>query len=190
MYELIISTSFMITLLQATLRTTTPLLLASIGGLYSERSGVLCIGMEGIMLVGAFAGFVGTYFSKSLLVGLILAMIAGALVSLIYAYLTITIGGAYLSLAHANTFIENMTAQKGYIAFAIVIFGKYNPIGALGAALLFGFAEALQLRLQAGGINIPYQYLLMLPYILTIIGMIAAGKTDKPAALGTAYLKK
>lgn len=305
-----IDITFTIALLQATIRTTAPLLLAALGGVFSENSGVLCIGMEGIMIVGAFTGFLGALYSGNLWIGVFTAGLAGMLIALIYGYLTIEIGGsqavvgtatvlfaygltgffnrvlfgvdasftrietfkslpiaglsripilgeiffnqnilvylafilvpiswlilyrtswgliirsvgehpkaadtvglgvkltryisvaisgilggiggAYLSLAHANTFSEIMTAEKGYIAFVIVIFGKYNPVGAMAAALLFGLAEALQIRLQTVGVNIAYQFLLMLPYLVTLVVMVAAGRTIAPSALGKAYKK-
>ncbi|HEY3315560.1 MAG TPA: ABC transporter permease [Bacillota bacterium] len=308
MTEPLFSLNAIVLLLASTMRTTAPVLLAAIGGLYSDRSGVLSIGMEGFMLTGAFAGFVGAFYSGNLWVGLLTAIVAGAALAFLYAYFSISVGssqavtgtgivmlaagatgflnrvlfrssgdfvritpfqpvaipglshipvlgpilfnqnilvylalllvpvtwfilyrtalgldirsvgehakaadtvglnvkfirygcvvlsgalgglgGAYLSLAHANTFIEMMTAERGYVAFAIIIFGKYNPFGALGAALLFGLADALQLKLQVGGLPIPYEFLLMLPYVLTLVAMVLAGRTTSPANLGTAY---
>ena len=81
-----------------------------------------------------------------------------------------------------------MIAGRGFIALAVVIFGRLNPFGALGAALLFGATEALQLRLQAIGLDIPYQFLLMLPYVATVVALVGLiGKTRLPAALGVPY---
>jgi simple sugar transport system permease protein len=296
------------TLLQVTLRTTAPLLFAAIGGLFSEKAGVLSIGMEGYMIAGAFTGFVAAFFTGNIYLGILAAALGGLLVSMVYAFLTVKmggsgavvgtacvafsigatgffnrvlfgvrdtfskivpfqeihipvlsdlpfvgrilfqhnllvyiafllvpaaffllyrttfgleirsvgehpraadtvglnvhgyrlcgimisgilggIGGGYLSLAHANTFIEMMTAERGYIAFVIIIFGKYSPGGILLAALVFGFAEALQIRLQMQNFNIPYQFLSMLPYVITLVAMIAAGRTIAPNALGLPY---
>ncbi len=310
MLEPLFSLTSIIALLSSTMRTTAPVLLAAIGGLFSDRSGVLSIGLEGFMLAGAFAGFVGAFYSGNLWIGIAAALIAGMLLAFVYAYFSVSVGssqavagtglvmlaagatgflnrvlfrssgnfvrvtpfqpvaipglsrlpiigqvlftqnvlvylafalvpltwfilyrtalglqirsvgehakaadtvglnvtltryacvlvsgalgglgGAYLSLAHANTFIEMMTAERGYMAFAIIIFGKYNPWGAMGASLLFGLADALQLKLQVAGVPVPYEFLLMFPYVLTLAAMVMAGKTTAPAALGSAYKK-
>jgi ABC-type uncharacterized transport system permease subunit len=98
------------------------------------------------------------------------------------------IAGSYLSLAYANTFIENMSAGRGFIALAIVIFGRQNPFGVLVGSLLFGAAIALQFHLQALGLAIPYQFMLMLPYLLTLLALIfASAKIAAPATLGQSY---
>jgi len=300
--------NFFMTLLQVTLRTTAPLLFAAIGGLFSEKAGVLSIGMEGYMIAGAFTGFVAAFFTNNIYLGILAAALGGLLVSMVYGFLTVKmggsgavvgtacvafaigatgffnrvlfgvrdtfskivpfkeihipvlseipvigqiffqhnllvflafllvpvayfllyrtsfgleirsvgehpraadtvglnvhayrlcgvmisgifggIGGGYLSLAHANTFIEMMTAERGYIAFVIIIFGKYHPGGILLAALVFGFTEALQIRLQMQDFHIPYQFLSMLPYVITLVAMIAAGRTLAPNSLGLPY---
>jgi len=299
---------FYVTLLQVTIRTTTPLLIAALGGVFSEKAGVISIGMEGFMITGAFIGFVTAYFSGNIFLGILAAGFGGLLVSLIYGFLTVKmggsgavvgtacvafsigatgffnrvlfgvrdtfsritpfqelnipflseipifgkiffqhnlvvyfvflmvpvcwfvlykttfglelrsvgehpkaadtvglnvhgyqltgvlisgffggIGGGYLSLAHANTFIEMMTAERGYIAFVIIIFGKYHPLGILLASLIFGFSDALQIRLQIQQIAIPYQFLSMLPYVVTVVAMVVAGKTVAPNSLGQPY---
>jgi simple sugar transport system permease protein len=93
--------------------------------------------------------------------------------------------GAYLSVAYARTFVEGMSAGRGFIALAIVIFGRWSPWGILGAALLFGMATALQFHVQALGLRIPYQFLLMLPYVLTLLVLAGYGGAARaPAALG------
>jgi ABC-type uncharacterized transport system permease subunit len=100
------------------------------------------------------------------------------------------LGGAFMTLAQLNMFTENMTAGRGFIALAAVIFGKWHPIGAMIATLLFGTADALQLRLQGLGVDVPYQFLLMLPYILTIIALVGVVKrTNAPSALAMPYQK-
>jgi ABC-type uncharacterized transport system permease subunit len=297
--------------LQAAIRLASPLLLAACGGLLSELAGVLSIGMEAMMLTGAFAGATVAYFGGNVWIGTIAAVLTGSFVASLYGFFAITLrarqaivgtacgllagglttflnktiygvtvgirtqptfhdlpikgldripilgqalfnhnilvyfafllipalwwflyrtapglemravgqvpvaadtvgidvikkrylyvilsgalaglGGAYLSLAHANTFIENMSAGKGWIAFAIVVFGRYSPLGVLGGSLLFGLADAFQLRLQAVGFRIPYQFLLMLPYVLTIAAISGImGKANPPAALGKPYEK-
>lgn len=101
------------------------------------------------------------------------------------------VGGAYLSVAYANQFVENMVAGRGFIALAIVVFGRWSPLGALWASLLFGFTFALQLRLQAANIQIAYQFLQILPYVATIIAMILLrGQSAQPKALGVPYTER
>ena len=98
------------------------------------------------------------------------------------------LGGAYLSIAYMNKYLDNMVAGRGFIVLAAVIFGKWKPQGILGAVLLFGFADALQLRLQALGFQIPYQFLVMLPYVLTLVALVGViGKTVAPAANGQPF---
>jgi ABC-type uncharacterized transport system permease subunit len=93
--------------------------------------------------------------------------------------------GAYLAVAYAHTFVEGMSAGRGFIALAIVIFGRWSAWGALSASLLFGLATALQFHVQALGWHIPYQFLLMLPYVLTLLVLAGyAGRTKAPAGLG------
>lgn len=311
-WERIFEQAFLIGLLAATLRQATPILYAALGELITERSGILNIGIEGNMLVGALAGFVGTYYAGSpwggvgcallcgLLMGLLMAVgsislradqvasgiainiLALGLTGFFFRYLfgdllltpTITgfhqvqipglsdlpfvgpvlfqqvilvylalalvpavwfliyrtnlglnirvvgempeagesvgirvawtryvctalggmlsaLGGAMLSLGHMNLFVEEMTAGRGFIALTAVIFGKWSPGRTLVATLLFGFADALQLRFQALGFGIPFQFLLMTPYVLTILVLVfAVGRTDAPAALAVPYWRK
>jgi simple sugar transport system permease protein len=307
--ETFLKEAFWVSFLFATIRMATPLLLASLGEIVSERSGVFNIGLEGMMLMGAFCGFLGLHVSGSLWFGLLAGIAGGVFLALISAYLSVTLGvdqivsgialnifavgftssffriifgltppqveasrmvplfpqflqdipllgpvlfkqvplvyfafalvpilwfvlfrttiglqirsvgeyplaadiagvhvvalryisvllaglfaglgGAYLSLGPLNLFSDNMIAGRGFIALAVVIFGRLNPFGALGAALLFGATEALQLRLQAMGLDIPYQILLMLPYVVTVVALVGLiGKTRLPAALGVPY---
>jgi simple sugar transport system permease protein len=97
-------------------------------------------------------------------------------------------GGAHLSLAYANTFVEGMSAGRGFIALAIVIVGRRRPLGALLAALGFGFATALQFHFQALGLAVPFQFFLILPYVLTLLVLAGrAGRATAPAALGQPY---
>ncbi|RMF91238.1 MAG: ABC transporter permease, partial [Nitrospinota bacterium] len=106
------------------------------------------------------------------------------------------IGGAYLSLAYTQMWIENMTAGRGWIALAIVIFGAWDPVRTALGAYLFGGIQALQLRLQALGIGMPTYLLMMAPYLFTIIVLILAGRErvrrrmGAPAALGVPYNKE
>jgi ABC-type uncharacterized transport system permease subunit len=298
--------------LAASVRLGVPILLVAIGGMFSEKSGVLNIGLEGMMLIGCFVGFVAAYTTGSLPLGVVAAIAAGALCGLLLGIFAITIGsnqvvvgialnllvvgvtgfffrlafgsgtsgprianfqpidfgalrdipilgpilfqhdpltylalaivlvswivlqrstiglavkavgehpeaaetlgldvpgirywslmasgalaglgGAFLSLSATGLFLDNMTAGRGYIALAILILGRRHPFGVLGAALLFGAAEALQLRTQLLPWNVPLQFLLMLPYVLTIVVLAgAAGKAGAPAALGQPFMRR
>jgi ABC-type uncharacterized transport system permease subunit len=108
------------------------------------------------------------------------------------------IGGAYFSLGQIGTFEDNMTRGQGFVALAAMVFGNWNPIGAFLAALLFGFADALQVKMQIiepvlPFINkpIPPEFLQMAPYILTIIVVAGVvGRTRAPAAEGKPYEKQ
>jgi ABC-type uncharacterized transport system permease subunit len=95
------------------------------------------------------------------------------------------LAGGTLVLAQVGTFAERMTAGRGFIAIAIVVLGRWHPVGVLLAALLFGGATALQFLFQAAGFGVPYQLFLMLPYVLTLLLLAGiAGGVRAPAALG------
>lgn len=303
---------FSYTLIASTLRLATPLILAALGGLYSERSGVINIALEGLMLAGAFTAAVATFYTKNPWIGMFTAVFAGIAVAAIHALATITfradqvvsgtainilflgvpallsgalfastgatpqlpreqtlpdleifnsqtspalasifnqkpvvylsflltfatiyilyqtpfglrlravgenpeaadtagvsvtrmryagvlisgalagLGGAYLSIGQSSSYTRGMAGGRGYIALAALIFGKWDPIGAMLACLLFGFAEALSIRMQ-GTVNIPNQFIQMIPYALTII--VLAGlirRATPPKGLGVAYSK-
>ena len=301
------STDLATSLLQSTVTMTVPLLLAALGELLAERAGVINIGIEGLLLTGAFVAMAATYLSGSPLLGVLAAWGGGLLLAGLFAYVVVarsgnqvvvgialnllavgltgvayraTFGitgaaltisglpalpvpllsalpiigpalfnqsalgylafvlvpclafvlsrtipglklrmvgenppaaaaqgvavrrtqtlallacgflaataGAYLAIAYARTFVEGMSAGRGFIALAIVIFGRWSAWGILGAALLFGLVTALQFHVQALGLPIPYQFLLMLPYVLTLLVLGAhAGTVRAPAALGT-----
>ncbi len=98
------------------------------------------------------------------------------------------LGGAYLTLAYAGTFVENISAGRGYVALAVVILGRWKPWGLAAASVLFGAAMALQFGLQALGTTIPYQLFLALPYALTLAVLaIVGGQAASPSALGEPY---
>jgi simple sugar transport system permease protein len=93
--------------------------------------------------------------------------------------------GAHLALAHTATFAEGMSAGRGFIALAVVVLGRWHPMGVLAAALLFGAASALQFSLQALELDLPYPLFLALPYLLTLLALAGwVGRTRAPAALG------
>jgi general nucleoside transport system permease protein len=291
--------------LAASVRVATPLLLAATGETIAERSGVINLGVEGMMLAGALAATLGASAGGPW-TGVILAILAGMLLALVFALVTIVsradqiiagtaitlvavgltgtvyreaygasgagltiptlapiaipglsripvlgpgffaqpaptylallaipamwwlifrtrlglalratgegaaearaagiriravrvtatiIGGAFaglagatLVLAQVGTFAEGMTAGRGYVAIAIVVLGRWHPLGVGIAALLFGAATALQFVFQAVGLAVPYQLFLMLPYLLTLLALAGAvGRTRAPADLG------
>lgn len=288
---------FNLALLQHTIRTSTPLILAALGGLLTQEAGMLNIGMEGMILLGSFFGIVGSYFFGSSLMGVVLAVLSGIiigflfgffvvelkadefvigisinmfaggltvfllrsifgvkgafsspkiialprikiglltkfkvldilfnnhtvfvyiswiLVALVYIYLYKTaqgkwlraageypealetagisprkmkytasimcgilcgFAGVHLSLGYLKLFTENMSANRGFIAMAAIIFGGGNPINTALAALLFGFFDALGIRLQA--VNIPSQLTQMVPYMATVVALVIITK--------------
>lgn len=299
---------FELVVLDSALRMATPLILASLGGLFSERSGVINIALEGIILTGAFASIVATYFTGDPWAGALAGVLAGVLVSLIHAVVSIVfkadqivsgvainllamgatqfltwiiwgssansppvagmahwrlpesfgavgrginavighypplvylalvgvvvahivlwrtrfglrlratgehpeavdtlgvsvwkmrfagvltsgalagLGGAFLAL-NTHQFVKNMSAGRGFIALAAMIFGKWNPVGALAACLLFGYAEAVQMGLQ--GQQVPTQFVQMIPYVLTMVALVGVmGRSRPPAAIGKPY---
>ena len=297
-------------LLESTVHNATPLIFAALGGLFSERSGVVNIGLEGLMLISAFSGVVGAYFTGSALAGLLTALVAGLIFALIHALMCITFeadqiisgtainllalggtgflmvtifgaggtsprvegfgsvaipllsdipvvgaalfdqsllvylmyvlvpvvyfvvfrttfglrlratgeapeavdtaginvqriryygvalsgllaacGGVYLSMGLLTAFTEGMTGGRGFIALAALIFGRWNPIGAAGAALLFGFAQAITFRVSEQ--TIPVEFVQMFPYVLTIIVLaVFGGHAIAPAAIGKPYRKE
>lgn len=296
----------MVLLLAQTLRMSTPIALAAIGGAISERSGVINLGLEGIMLMGAFFGVWGSYVTGSAWIGVIWAVVAGALTALVLAYWSIRLhsnqivvgvavnlfaigfttsmmqilwgskarspsvnnfsvweipylsdlpiigpilgrqtpfvyimlvllfatwlvlfrtpfglrvraagehplsvatagvkvqrlryvcvlfsgamaglGGAYLSLGQLSLFGRGMSAGRGFIAIAAYVFGHWNPIGAFGASLVFGFFEAIQMVLQGKGI--PNQFIEMIPYIATILALAGVGRARPPASVGLPF---
>ncbi|HKB64348.1 MAG TPA: ABC transporter permease [Pyrinomonadaceae bacterium] len=117
---------------------------------------------------------------------------AGVLLSGVLAGL----GGAYLSIGQSSLFTRNMTSGRGFIALAALIFGKWRPFQTLLACLLFGFTEAVSIQMQGvvklpSGDDIPVQFILMVPYILTIVVLAGfIGSSRPPRALGIPYQKE
>lgn len=303
----------LIPILAAAIRSGTPVLYAVLGELLTERAGVMNLGLEGVMLVGAFAGFSVTHTTGNPYLGLLMAFAAGVLIVLVHAFLTISLGanqvvsglaltlfgsglsallgrnsigetisginpthlfflgdipligpiffrhdilvylsyflvpflcwflfrtragmnlravgenpraadamglsvvkirylytllggglvglaGGYLSVVYTQMWVEGMTAGRGWIAVALVIFGTWNPARAAIGAYLFGGVEALQLRMQAAGSSVPASLLLMLPYLMTLIVLtvisIRKGRgtgLGAPAALGNPFRRE
>ena len=310
MLDIILTVSFLSAFFSAAVRLAVPLIYAGLGEIIAEKAGILNIGMEGVMLSGAFFSFAGAWLSGSLFVGLICGMLGGLAVSMLHALLSIRLakdqsvsglalnmlmlgvtsflfkllsagqsyqqintmptiplpilcripfignaffnrdlltyllyilviltyffyrrtnlglslaavgehpraaesaginvhrcqwlsmvvngilggtGGAYLVLVQLGVFTENMISGRGYIALATVILGRYTPFGMFGAALLFGMANALQIRVQTIGISVSPFLLAMLPYLITLLAMLGTvGKDNRPESLGKAYIK-
>ncbi|MGO4537126.1 ABC transporter permease [Paenibacillus sp. 2TAB19] len=303
------SEDIIVSFLASAIRLSVPLLLAALGILFMSRSGILNIGMEGMVLIGALTGVIGAYYTGSAGLGVLTAIVVSGLVGLVFGFLVVTTGadqvvigtalnllglgittvfgrsllgmgqeavqvqgiavvkipllgdipyigealfhqnvlayvsyllvpivafifyktnwglqvravgenplaadtlgvrvhrtryiccivggmlagvaGCSLSLGILNQFTENMVAGRGFIALSAVIFGKWTPAGTMAASLLFGGADALQLRFQTFGIKIPYQFMLMFPYLLTMVALAwFSGKSKQPAATGAPY---
>jgi ABC-type uncharacterized transport system permease subunit len=302
---------FTFSLLASMIRLATPLVLAALGGLFSERSGVINIALEGKMLAGAFTAAAVTYAADMKLgmgaaspwIGLLAGLLAGLFIAAIYAVSCIKfkadqvvsgaainilmlgipgflsgafflssgstpqipkdhllpqspiviaiailvlvaaiwyvlyktpfglrlrsvgekpeaadaagvsvsklrysgvllagmlagLGGAYLSIGQSSLFTRNMTAGRGFIALAALIFGKWRPVPTMFACLLFAFTEAVSIRMQGAvklpsGEDIPVQFIQMVPYVLTIVVLAGfIGTSRPPRALGVPYQKE
>jgi simple sugar transport system permease protein len=290
--------TFLAILLPATIRGATPLILAALGGMFSERAGVINIALEGMMLAGAFTAAAVTFKMANPWLGLLAGMGAGLALALVYALACIrfradqvvagvainilmigvpallsgalffssgstpnidkslqmpqfpiflafalvalgwyvlfktpfglrlravgenpaaadaagvsvsrlryagvllsgvlaAIGGMYLSVGQSSLFTRNMTAGRGFIALAALIFGKWRPVQTMLACLLFGFTDALSIVLQGakiGGQEIPVQFIHIIPYVVTIIALAGfIGHSRAPKALGQPYVKE
>lgn len=99
------------------------------------------------------------------------------------------LAGAYLSLAQAKMFADDLVAGRGFIAVALVYFGRWNPVGVMGGALLFSLAQALQLSIQVAGIDFPYEFAVMLPYALVIVvlALVRKARMVGPSELGKPF---
>jgi simple sugar transport system permease protein len=107
---------------------------------------------------------------------------------LIIGSITAALAGAFLTLGHTNMYADNITAGRGFIAVALVYFGRWNPGGIMGGVFFFSFVDALQLWIQVLGLKIPYEFAVMSPYVLTIVALvIAARRVWEPAALGKPF---
>jgi len=135
-----------------------------------------------IRAVGEYPRAADTAGINVSLIRYVCVMFSGVLASL---------GGAFLSVGLVRYFTENMSAGRGFIGLTIVILGKWHPLGALCAALFFGGVDALQLRIQAFNVGIPYHFLVMLPYICGVIAISGVvGRTRSPASMGIPYRKE
>ncbi len=122
-----------------------------------------------------------------------ISVVRGRYVAVLMSGALAGLAGANLTLEQVGSFSENMTSGRGFIALAANIFGRWTPVGSYLASLLFGFAEALEIRLQAfiNVIQIPSQFFLMLPYVLTVVVLAGfMGRAIAPAAVGKPYEKE
>ena len=111
--------------------------------------------------------------------------------ALLIAGIMTGLAGAYLTLAYTNTFVEGISAGRGFVALAVVIVGRWNAYGIAAASVLFGAAMGLQFELQAAGAALPYQLFLGLPYALTLIVLaVVGGQAQAPSALGERYIRQ
>lgn len=102
------------------------------------------------------------------------------------------LAGAYLTVGITGSFADNCTAGRGFVAIAMVTFGRWRPWGVLLAALFIGAADSLQFRFQASGVQVPYPLIMAMPYVLTLLVLVVVGKGKRfaggaPAALGQAF---
>ncbi len=111
--------------------------------------------------------------------------------SILYSGLMAGFAGAFVSMGQMSFFTENMIAGGGFMALAAVVFGNYTPVGVMGAALVFGASNALKFLLQALNTGIPSQFLVMLPYIITILALCGLiRRSNKPASSAVPYVKE
>lgn len=112
-------------------------------------------------------------------------------VATLFGGLLAGLAGAHLALAHAGTFSENMSAGRGFIAIAVVVLGRWDPLWVLAAALFFGGASALQFLLQTLGLDLPYQLFLAFPYLVTLAALAGwVGRARAPAALALPWPRR
>ncbi|MEA4908775.1 MAG: ABC transporter permease [Chloroflexi bacterium] len=111
--------------------------------------------------------------------------------SLLFCGFLAGLAGAFLSIGVLNTFQQNMTSGRGFIAYTAIVFGKWEPVGAFLGSLLFGTADALQLRMQTLNLDIPYQAMVAFPYVVTLLALVLfVGKASWPAASGAPYQRE
>lgn len=110
---------------------------------------------------------------------------------LVFGGMMYAVAGAFLTLVSTGLYVPDISAGRGWIAVALVIFGRFKPIPVMLGALMFGFLDSFQLQVQSLGVDIPHQLLLTLPYLLTIIVLVTGGKgSGKPLHLGIPYRRE
>src|SRR5438552_861684 len=186
-------------ILASSIRMAVPLILACLAGLWSERSGIVDIGLEGKMLAGAFAAASASFYFQSVWMGLLIAILvsvdtAGISVArlrykaVIIAGVLCGIAGAYLSTSLSASFVRDMSAGRGFMALAALIFANWRAWPALYTCLLFGFLQAIGNFMQGariGSFEIPVQFFNALPYVMTVVLLAGfIGKSIPPRASG------
>ncbi|MGO4374231.1 ABC transporter permease [Paenibacillus sp. MCAF20] len=170
---------FDVSLFASMLRLVTPIMLAALGGAICARVGLFNVGLEGLMLTGAFSAIVGNYYTGNVWLAVLFAVLCTVIFSMLFAYMSIAVllcgvlcglAGAQLSLGNVTMFTEGMTAGRGFIALVATMLGQSNPLGVAASSLLFGLMDALSLRLQ--GFSLPTHFTMMLPYVVTIVAML------------------
>lgn len=117
-----------------------------------------------------------------------ISVVSTRLWSMVFTGFMAGLAGAFLSVAYAGRFTDGITAGRGYISLAIVIFGRWNALLGLIGAMLFGLVDAFQLRAQTMELNIPYQFFVALPYFIVLVSILFTGKNAKePKALGEPF---
>ena len=165
--------------------------------------GPILFGQNVLVYIGVALAIVATFVLKRTQLGLQIracgedpdaALAAGIPVarrryaSVLFGGAMAGMGGAYLSLAQVNAFVENMVVGRGFIAIACVVFGRWQPLLTLAVALCFGCAEAAQIRLQPFYPDVPYQFFVMLPYLVAVVVLVFLARgTALPRALGRPF---
>jgi simple sugar transport system permease protein len=100
------------------------------------------------------------------------------------------LGGAYFSLAEIGLYADSLIGGRGFIALALVVFGRWNPIWAFAGGLVFGIVDALQTRLQFLLVEVPSNFLIMMPYVLTIIILLIGRNVQAPSAINIPFTRE
>lgn len=111
--------------------------------------------------------------------------------TLILAGITAGLAGAFLSIGLLSSYTSNMTGGRGFIAYTVIVFGRWEPVGIVLGALLFGTTDAFQMRMQAIGVNLPSQIMVVLPYIVTFVALVLfVRRATQPGAYGQAWSRE
>ena len=180
MLQQIFTLSFMTAFLAAAVRLAVPLMYGGIGETIAEKSGILNIGMEGVMLSGAFFSFAGAWYSGNLFVGLLAGMLGG-------------LGGLVFVVPTSTNFNADV-AGYGFLALAVLIFGQWKPVKIMWASLFFGLMKAVAAAYSGipflAATGIPSYVYKMIPYLATLVVLVFTSKNSQaPRASGIPYDK-
>src|SRR5258708_3888903 len=175
-------------------------LYAALGEAFGQRAGIFNLGVEGMMLMGAFTAYFAVLTGQSPIVGVALAALVGAAMGLLMAFISVTlkaeqgmrggIGGRSVSRQGGSVFHQNMANGLGFIAVALVYFGGWSPLGIMLGTLLLSVVTTLQLWTQTFKIPISPPLISMLPNIVTILSLAVATyfyRTQAPSSLRKPY---